>query len=73
MEKGSSTLSEANPLLEAYDLPPWSIIEPEHAFAALERVLACNREAISRLLEQSSEPTWQTLAEPLAESLAGRV
>lgn len=48
----------ANPLLQAYDLPPFSSIRPEHVKPAIERILADNRAAIARLLEtQREQPT----------------
>lgn len=52
----------ANPLLQAYDLPPFSSIRPEHVKPAIERILADNRAAIARLLEtQREQPTWKGL------------
>uniref|UniRef100_UPI00141BB4D5 hypothetical protein n=1 Tax=Pseudomonas aeruginosa TaxID=287 RepID=UPI00141BB4D5 len=52
----------ANPLLQAYDLPPFSSIRPEHVKPAIERILADNRAAIARLLEtQREQPTWTGL------------
>ncbi|MCL0190519.1 oligopeptidase A, partial [Klebsiella pneumoniae] len=52
----------ANPLLQAYDLPPFSSIRTEHVKPAIERILADNRAAIARLLEtQREQPTWKGL------------
>ncbi|HCG0949706.1 oligopeptidase A [Pseudomonas aeruginosa] len=52
----------ANPLLQAYDLPPFSSIRPEHVKPAIERILVDNRAAIARLLEtQREQPTWKGL------------
>jgi oligopeptidase A len=56
------TVTETNPLLQPYDLPPFSAILPEHVQPAIERILADNRAAVSAILEQQgSEPTWEGL------------
>jgi oligopeptidase A len=56
------TVTETNPLLQPYDLPPFSAILPEHVQPAIERILADNRAAVSALLEQQgSHPTWEGL------------
>lgn len=53
---------ERESLLQAYDLPPFSSIRPEHVKPAIERILADNRAAIARLLEtQREQPTWKGL------------
>ena len=55
-------MTETNPLLQPYDLPPFSAILPEHVQPAIERILADNRAAVSALLEQQgSHPTWEGL------------
>ncbi len=52
----------ANPLLQSYDLPPFSSIRPEHVKPAIEQILADNRAAIARILaEQNGTPTWAGL------------
>lgn len=52
----------ANPLLQSYDLPPFSSIRPEHVKPAIEQILADNRAAIARLLaQQDGAPTWAGL------------
>ncbi|MDU4250184.1 oligopeptidase A [Pseudomonas sp.] len=52
----------ANPLLQSYDLPPFSSIRPEHVKPAIEQILADNRAAIARLLaQQNGTPTWAGL------------
>jgi len=57
-----------NPLLNDYDLPPWSAIEPCHVEPAIEQILAENRAAIAELLQnQPNPPTWQSLVQPLEE------
>jgi oligopeptidase A len=55
-------VSANNPLLQSYDLPPFSTIRAEHVQPAIEQILADNRAAIARLLEsQGSQPTWAGL------------
>ena len=55
-------MTETNPLLQPYDLPPFSAILPEHVQPAIERILADNRAQVSALLErQGSEPSWEGL------------
>ena len=61
-----------NPLLETYDLPPFSQIKPEHAVPAITHILADNRQAIQVLLEPGKAYGWANLAEPL-ENLEDRL
>jgi oligopeptidase A len=59
-----------NPLLRdarAQPLPAFDAIQPEHAAAAVEAVLAENRDALKQLLARSEAPTWDTLIEPLED------
>jgi oligopeptidase A len=57
-----------NPLLHAFDLPPYSAIRPEHVEPAIEQILADNRAAMSRLLEQqAADPGWDGLVLALDE------
>ena len=52
----------ANPLLQSYDLPPFSAIRAEHVQPAIEQILADNRAAIAHILQtQGSQPTWAGL------------
>ncbi|PJI48443.1 MAG: oligopeptidase A [Pseudomonas sp.] len=52
----------ANPLLQSYDLPPFSSIRPEHVKPAIEQILADNRAAIEGILaQQNGAPTWAGL------------
>ncbi|NAT18314.1 oligopeptidase A, partial [Pseudomonas syringae pv. actinidifoliorum] len=51
-----------NPLLQSYDLPPFSAIRAEHVKPAIEQILADNRAAIADILaKQGSTPTWAGL------------
>ncbi|WP_025132078.1 oligopeptidase A [Pseudomonas sp. PH1b] len=61
-------MSSSNPLLQDFDLPPYSAIRPEHVQPAIETLLADNRAAIAKLLEQQQgTPTWQGLVLALDE------
>jgi oligopeptidase A len=56
------TVSVNNPLLQSYDLPPFSAIRAEHVQPAIEQILADNRAAIIEILEtQGKQPTWAGL------------
>ena len=55
-------MSENNPLLQPYDLPPFSAIRPEHVQPAIEQILADNRAGIQKILaDQGQKPTWAGL------------
>nr|WP_178093388.1 oligopeptidase A [Pseudomonas sp. WS 5011] len=55
-------------MLQAFDLPPYSAIRPEHVEPAVEQILADNRAAMSRLLEQqAADPSWDGLVLALDE------
>ncbi|WP_173655878.1 oligopeptidase A [Pseudomonas sp. Os17] len=56
------TVSVNNPLLQPYDLPPFSAIRAEHVQPAIEQILADNRAAIAEILKtQATQPTWAGL------------
>ncbi|PLP90206.1 oligopeptidase A [Pseudomonas sp. FFUP_PS_473] len=55
-------MSANNPLLQSYDLPPFSAIRAEHVLPAIEQILADNRSAIAAILKSQGEnPTWEGL------------
>ena len=55
-------MSANNPLLQSYDLPPFSAIRAEHVLPAIEQILADNRSAIASILKtQGQNPTWAGL------------
>ncbi|MDA7086731.1 oligopeptidase A [Pseudomonas sp. SA3-5] len=57
-----------NPLLQDFDLPPYSAIRPEHVEPAIDSILADNRAAIAELLgRQASQPSWDGLVLALDE------
>ncbi|MEN0108411.1 MAG: oligopeptidase A, partial [Pseudomonas sp.] len=61
-------MSETNPLLQAFDLPPYSAIRPEHVEPAVDTLLREGREALAKLLaEQPETPTWDGLVLALDE------
>ena len=61
-------MSANNPLLQAFDLPPYSTILPEHVEPAVDAILAESRTAVAELLaSQGDAPRWETLIDPLDE------
>ncbi len=61
-------MSQANPLLQDYDLPPYSSIRPEHVVPAIEQVLAENRAAIATILrDRAASADWNGLVRALDE------
>lgn len=51
-----------NPLLQAYDLPPFSDIKAEHFSPALDQILAESRATITEIIKtQRPFPTWDDL------------
>ncbi|MDH0142906.1 oligopeptidase A [Aquipseudomonas alcaligenes] len=61
-------MTAANPLLQDFDLPPYSQIKPEHVEPAVEQILADSREAIAELLKtQQASPSWDGLVLALDE------
>lgn len=51
-----------NPLLQAYDLPPFSLIKAEHFSPALDRILAQSRDQVTEIIKtQTAFPTWDDL------------
>jgi len=61
-------VSANNPLLQDFDLPPYSEIRPEHVEPAIDSILGDNRVAILELLSRPAESLdWQTLVVGLDE------
>lgn len=54
-----------NPLLEDYELPPFSRIEASHVLPAVRQILTENRAAVAALLERGGPFTWSGLVDPL--------
>lgn len=58
----------SNPLLQTYDLPPFSQIRPEHVKPAIEQIIADSRAQLDELLgNPPAQWSWSTLIEPLDE------
>ncbi|MFC1236672.1 oligopeptidase A [Vibrio sp. F74] len=57
----------SNPLLDFTDLPPFSEISPEYVKPAVEQAIADCRIKIEQVLDGNSNPTWETICDPLAE------
>ena len=61
-------VTAANPLLQDFDLPPYSQIKPEHVEPAIDSILADSRVAIAELLKtQQVNPSWDGLVLALDE------
>ncbi|SDV08411.1 M3 family metallopeptidase [Pseudomonas mucidolens] len=55
-------LNDTNPLLQAYDLPPFSRIRAEHFSPALDRILMESRAQVAQIIaSQTPFPTWDDL------------
>ena len=58
----------SNPLLQPYDLPPFSQIRPEQVKPAIEQIIAESRAQLEALLANPpAQWSWSTLIEPLDE------
>jgi oligopeptidase A len=58
-------MTSDNPLLQAFHLPPFSRIRPEHVEPAIRHLLEENRWGIAALLAGENCFTWNTLVGPL--------
>ncbi len=57
-----------NPLLDTSGLPHFAEIRPEHVAPAMQQLLAENRALITRLLGDSTPPTWQNFVAPMEDA-----
>ncbi|MGR5066207.1 oligopeptidase A [Photobacterium sp. DNB22_13_2] len=57
-----------NPLLSMTDLPPFSLIQPEHVKPAVEQAIADCRAAVEQVLAADTTPSWETICVPLSET-----
>lgn len=57
-----------NPLLSFVDLPPFSLIKPEHVLPAVEQALADCRKAVEVVLKDNKDPSWDNICAPLAQT-----
>ncbi|HSC83530.1 MAG TPA: oligopeptidase A [Pseudomonas sp.] len=60
-------MSASNPLLQDFDLPPYSLIKPEHVEPAISQILDDSRAAVAALLAQPGKPSWNSLVLALDE------
>lgn len=61
-------MSASNPLLQDFDLPPYSTILPEHVEPAVDAILAESRSVVAKVLaSQGDAPRWESLIDPLDE------
>ncbi len=60
-------MTAENPLLQPFDLPPYSVIKPEHVEPAVDAILADNRAAVAALLATQATPSWNGLVLALDE------
>lgn len=56
-----------NPLLTFTDLPPFSLIKPEHVKPAMEQAISDCRKKIESVLEGNTTPSWDNLIAPIDE------
>ncbi|SHL39749.1 oligopeptidase A [Phytopseudomonas punonensis] len=61
-------MSANNPLLQDFDLPPYSTILPEHVEPAVDAILAESRSVVAKVLaSQGDAPRWESLIDVLDE------
>ncbi|MBU2713586.1 oligopeptidase A [Zooshikella harenae] len=57
--------SQPNPLLTDHELPPFSLIKPEHVEPAISQLIEESKAHIEKTLEEVTHFTWENLVEPL--------
>jgi oligopeptidase A len=57
----------SNPLLDTSSLPRFAEIAPEHVLPALEHVIAAHRSRLDELLNNNSDPDFDSLVAPLED------
>ena len=57
-----------NPLLDFSGLPRFAEVKPEHVTPAVEQLLEENRALVTRLLTDSSAPTWDNFMQPMDDA-----
>lgn len=60
----------ANPLLQDFDLPPFTAIKPEHVVPAIDQLLGDSRARVAELLQRKDGFTWDSLVLPMDEMAA---
>ena len=56
-----------NPLLDEFELPPFSTFNAEDIVPAIDQLLQESREKITALLDTAKPPSWQTLVHPMEQ------
>jgi oligopeptidase A len=57
----------SNPLLNEFELPPFSTFNAEDIVPAIDQLLQESREKIAALLDTAKSPSWQTLVHPMEQ------
>lgn len=66
-------MPDINPLLQAWDLPPWSEVRARHLVPAIEKIIADNRQALIEIIaSQAAHPDWDDLV-PAVDALDARL
>tara|TARA_R100001591_G_scaffold63702_1_gene73428 strand:- start:67675 stop:69795 length:2121 start_codon:yes stop_codon:yes gene_type:complete len=60
-------INMTNPLLENHHLPLFSAIKAEHVEPAIDHALSTARNKIDTILSTLTEPTWETLVQPMED------
>lgn len=68
MTQSTQNDSSNNPLLEQFDLPPFSAIRPEHIVPAVKSAIDTCRATIEEVVARPGPYTFETLCQPIAES-----
>jgi len=58
-----------NPLLDFSGLPRFASIRPAHATPAVDALIAQARDVVERVVADPREPSWDSVAEPVADAL----
>jgi oligopeptidase A len=62
-------MNDNNPLLDFSGLPRFAAIQAAHVTPAVDTLLAAARETVTRVASDTSDATWETVVEPMAEAL----
>jgi oligopeptidase A len=62
-------MNDDNPLLDFSGLPRFAAIQAAHVTPAVDTLLAAARETVTRVASDTSDATWETVVEPMAEAL----
>ncbi|MHC8323036.1 M3 family metallopeptidase [Pseudomonas sp. GB2N2] len=55
-------MSDSNPLLQPWTLPPYSAVRAEHLVPAIEKIIADNRQTVAEIIaSQAKSPNWDDL------------